>query len=48
MFIKMHAKDSIHYRKVYQDSILTINGIKGIESFMSIEESMSRHINFEE
>ncbi|MEO9891417.1 AsnC family transcriptional regulator [Aurantibacter sp.] len=47
VFIKMHAKDSIHYRKVYQDSILTINGIKGIESFMSIEESMSRHISFE-
>ena len=47
VFVKMHAKDSLHYRQIYQDSILTINGIKGIESFMSIEENMSRHINFE-
>ncbi|PXX26351.1 AsnC family transcriptional regulator [Arenibacter sp. ARW7G5Y1] len=47
IFLKMHAKDSMHYRKVYQDAILTIEGIKGVESFMSVEENMSRHIVFE-
>ena len=46
VFIKMHAKDSIHYRNIYQDHILTIDGIKGVESFISVEESTSRHITF--
>lgn len=46
IFVKMHARDSIHYRQIYQDSILTIKGIKGIESFISVEENLSRHIYF--
>lgn len=46
IFVKMHAKDSMHYRRVYQEAVLTIDGIKGVESFMSVEESMSRHITF--
>lgn len=46
VFIKMHAKDSIHYRDIYQNSILTIEGIKGVESFISVEENLSRHIDF--
>ncbi len=48
IFIKMHAKDSIHYRKVYQDSILTITGIKAVESFISVQENLTRHIEFKE
>ncbi|MBT9190046.1 MULTISPECIES: Lrp/AsnC family transcriptional regulator [Zobellia] len=47
IFIKVHAKDSLHYRRLYQEAILTIEGIRGIESFISVEENMSRHINFE-
>ncbi|MCM4173742.1 Lrp/AsnC family transcriptional regulator [Arenibacter sp. TNZ] len=47
IFLKMHAKDSMHYRDIYQDTILLIDGIKGVESFMSVEENMSRHISFE-
>ena len=47
IFLKMHAKDSMHYGNVYQETILTIDGIKGVESFMSVEENMSRHISFE-
>ncbi|CAZ97020.1 Lrp/AsnC ligand binding domain-containing protein [Zobellia galactanivorans] len=47
IFIKVHAKDSLHYRNLYQESILTIEGIRGIESFISVEEKMSRHIDFE-
>lgn len=46
IFVKIHARDSIHYRQLYQESILTIEGIQGIESFISLEESMNRHINF--
>jgi len=46
IFIKMHSMDSLHYRDVYQEAIVTIDGIKGIESFISVEENMSRHISF--
>ncbi|MGB7393423.1 MAG: Lrp/AsnC family transcriptional regulator [Pricia sp.] len=46
IFIKLHARDSLHYRTLYQEAILTIEGIRGIESFMSVEENMSRHIDF--
>ena len=47
IFVKMHARDSMHYLDVYQDTILSIVGIKGIETFMSVEENMSRHILFD-
>lgn len=46
VFVKMHAKDGMHYRQVYQEAVLTIEGIKGVESFMSVEENMCRHIVF--
>ena len=48
IFIKMHARDSFHYKQVYQDEILSIKGIRGIESFISIEENVERHIQFNE
>ena len=48
IFIKMHAKDSIHYREVYQDSILAIKGINAVESFISVQENLARHIEFKE
>ncbi len=47
IWIKMHAKDSVHYRQIYQENLLAIKGIKAIESFMSVEENMNRHIVFE-
>lgn len=47
VFLKIHAKDSIHYRQLYQESILTIEGIQGVESFISLEERVSRHISFD-
>lgn len=47
IFIKLHAKDSLHYKRLYQESILPITGIRAIESFISVEENMSRHIDFE-
>lgn len=48
IFLKMHAKDSNHYKQVYQDEVLVISGIRGIESFISIEENLGRHIQFVE
>ena len=46
VFVKMHAKDSLHYRQVYQEEVLSIKGIKGVESFISVEENLCRHISF--
>ncbi len=46
IFIKLHTKDSIHYRDIFQNKILTINGIKGVESFISVEQNLNRHIDF--
>jgi Lrp/AsnC family transcriptional regulator for asnA, asnC and gidA len=46
IFVKIHAKDSTHFRDVYQDKIITINAIKGTESFISVEENLNRHIEF--
>ncbi len=46
VFVKMHAKDSIHYREVYQENILSIKGIREVESFISVEQSLNRHIDF--
>ena len=48
VFIKVHAKDSTHFKQVYQDKILTVEGIKMTESFMSLEENLNRHILFGE
>lgn len=47
IFLKIHARDSLHYRKLYQEHILTIEGIQGIDSFISIEEIIDRHIEFD-
>jgi Lrp/AsnC family transcriptional regulator for asnA, asnC and gidA len=46
IFIKVHAHNSDHYRDVYQDSILKIQGIKNTEAFISLEENLNRHIIF--
>ncbi|AZQ59288.1 winged helix-turn-helix transcriptional regulator [Maribacter sp. MJ134] len=45
IFIKMHTRDSIHYREIYQDAILTVEGIKGVDSFISVEQNLTRHID---
>lgn len=47
VFVKIHTRDSLHYRQLYQESILTIAGIQGLESFISLEEKANRHIKFE-
>lgn len=47
VLVKVHTKDSIHFRAVYQQNILTIKGIKKVDSFISLEEKLSRHISFD-
>ena len=47
IFIKVHTKDTQHYRDVYQNRILQIKGIKRTEAFISLEENLNRHITFE-
>lgn len=46
VLVKVHTQDNIHFRNVYQQEILTIKGIKKIDSFLSLEEKLSRHISF--
>ncbi|MEO9512368.1 MAG: Lrp/AsnC family transcriptional regulator [Flavobacteriaceae bacterium] len=46
ILVKIHARDSDHYRNIYQTRILVIPGIKEIESFISLEESANRHVDF--
>ena len=46
IFVKLHAKDSKHYRDVYQEHILSIKGIREVESFISVEQNLNRHIQF--
>ncbi|GAA5036944.1 transcriptional regulator [Marivirga lumbricoides] len=48
LFVKVHAKDTQHYRSIYEEKILKIKGINYTESFISINEDLNRHILFEE
>ena len=47
VFVKIHARDTQHYREVYQNRIVKIKGIKMTEAFISLEENLNRHITFE-
>lgn len=47
IFLKVHSRDTDHFRKVYQEKILTIEGVEMTESFISLEENLNRHILFE-
>lgn len=46
LFFKVHAKDPQHYRKVYEEDIMPIEGISMTETFVSINEDLNRHIKF--
>ncbi len=48
VFVKVHSRDTQHYRNVYEDKILPIEGIDSTESFVSINEDLNRHILFGE
>jgi Lrp/AsnC family transcriptional regulator for asnA, asnC and gidA len=45
IFVKIHCKDTKHLRDVLHDKIQKIDGIHRTETFISLEESLNRHIN---
>ena len=47
IFIKIHCRDTKHLRDVLHDKIQRVEGIERTETFISLEESLNRHIQFE-
>ena len=46
IFIKIHCRDTKHLREVLHDKIQKVDGIERTETFISLEESLNRHIHF--
>ncbi|MDA0194041.1 MAG: Lrp/AsnC ligand binding domain-containing protein [Bacteroidetes bacterium] len=44
IFIKIHCRDTRHLREVLHDKIQKVDGIERTETFISLEESLNRHI----
>jgi len=44
VFIKIHCRDTRHLREVLHDKIQKVEGIERTETFISLEESLNRHI----
>lgn len=47
MFVKIVCKDTQHLREVLHDKIQKIGGIERTETFISLDETISRNLNFE-
>lgn len=47
IFIKIHARDTSHLKDVLHDKIQHVEGIERTETFISLEESLNRHIQFQ-
>lgn len=47
MFVKIVCKDTQHLREVLHDKIQKIGGIERTETFISLEETISRNLNFD-
>lgn len=48
IFLKIHCKDTAHLREVLHDKIQRVEGIERTETFISLEESLNRHIHFDQ
>ncbi|MCR9250737.1 MAG: Lrp/AsnC ligand binding domain-containing protein [bacterium] len=46
IFLKIHCKDTKHLRDVLHDKIQHVDGIERTETFISLEESLNRHLQF--
>jgi Lrp/AsnC family transcriptional regulator for asnA, asnC and gidA len=46
IFIKIHCKDTKHLRDVLHDKIQKVDGIERTETFISLEESLNKHLIF--
>ena len=47
IFIKIHARETSHLKDVLHDKIQHVEGIERTETFISLEESLNRHIQFQ-
>jgi len=47
IFVKLRCRDTSHLKDVLHDKIQIINGIERTDTFISLEESLSRHIQFD-
>jgi Lrp/AsnC family transcriptional regulator for asnA, asnC and gidA len=46
IFCKIQCKDTNHLREVLHDKIQKVDGIESTETFISLEESVNKHITF--
>lgn len=46
IFCKIQCKDTMHLREVLHDKIQKVDGIESTETFISLEESVNKHITF--
>ncbi|MFY0605183.1 MAG: Lrp/AsnC ligand binding domain-containing protein [Cyclobacteriaceae bacterium] len=46
IFIKIHCRDTKHLKDVLHDKIQKVEGIERTETFISLEESLNRHLLF--
>ena len=46
IFIKIHCRDTRHLKDVLHDKIQKVEGIERTETFISLEESLNRHLIF--
>ncbi|MEM6737390.1 MAG: winged helix-turn-helix transcriptional regulator [Bacteroidota bacterium] len=47
IFCKIHCKDTQHLRDVLHDKIQKVDGIESTETFISLEESVNKHLIFQ-
>ncbi|MDN5201411.1 Lrp/AsnC ligand binding domain-containing protein [Fulvivirgaceae bacterium BMA10] len=45
IFLKIHCRDTKHLREVLHDKIQKVEGIERTETFISLEETLNRHID---
>lgn len=46
IFAKIHARDNKHLKDVLYDKIQLLEGVERTETFISLEESLNRHLQF--
>lgn len=46
IFCKIHCKDTQHLRDVLHDKIQKVDGIESTETFISLEQSVNKHLVF--
>ena len=47
IFCKIYCRDTQHLRDVLHDKIQRVDGIESTETFISLEESVNKHLVFE-